>query len=55
MNSKKLEDSIVKIQRRYKTIKREINALNYSISFQRDYLISMINNLSLLTFFNLFS
>jgi len=54
MNSKKLEESIVKIQRRYKTIKSEINSLNYSVSFQRDYLISMINNLSSLNTIKLF-
>jgi len=54
MNSKKIEDSIIKIQRRYKTIKSEINSLNYSVSFQRDYLISMINNLSSLNTIKLF-
>ena len=54
MSSKKLEDSIVKIQIRYKTIKSEINSLNYSVSFQRDYLISMINNLSSLNAIKLF-
>lgn len=54
MTSKKIEDSIVKIQRRYKTIKSEINSLNYSVSFQRDYLISMINNLSSLNTIKLF-
>ena len=40
------EHGITKIQYRYKTLKSEINALNYSVSFQRDYLMSMINNLS---------
>jgi len=50
----KIENSIVKIQRRYKTIKNEINSLNYSVSFQRDYLISMINNLSSLNTIKLF-
>jgi len=54
MNYNKIEDSIVKIQRRYKTIKSEINSLNYSVSFQRDYLISMINNLSSLNTIKLF-
>ena len=51
MNSKtnkldNVENGIIKMQRRYKTLKSEINALNYSVSFQRDYLMSMINNLS---------
>ena len=54
MSFKKIEDFIVKIQRRYKTIKSEINSLNYSVSFQRDYLISMINNLSSLNTIKLF-
>ena len=43
---KNLENSIIKIQRKYKTLKTKINALNHSITFQKDYLISMINNLS---------
>ncbi len=48
MNSKNLNmnKNIIKNNRRYKTLKSEINSLNYSISFQRDFLISMLNNLS---------
>ena len=41
-----MESGIIKMQRRYKTLKSEINALNYSVTFQKDYLMSMINNLS---------
>lgn len=41
-----LENCIIKLQRKYKTLKSEINALNYSVTFQKDYLMSMINNLS---------
>lgn len=41
-----LEKGIIKIQRKYKSLKHDINLLNYSISFQKDYLMSMINNLS---------
>ena len=41
-----LERGIIKIQRKYRNLKSEINSLNYSVSFQRDYLMSMINNLS---------
>ena len=41
-----VENGIIKMQRRYKTLKSEINALNYSVTFQKDYLMSMINNLS---------
>lgn len=41
-----LENGIIRMQRKYKTLKSEINALNYSVSFQKDYLMSMINNLS---------
>ena len=41
MNSKNnnlnINDRIIKIQRNYKSIKTEINLLNYSVSFQRDY------------------
>ncbi len=48
MNSKNLNmnKNIIKNNRRYKTLKSDINSLNYSISFQRDFLISMLNNLS---------
>jgi ATP-dependent Lon protease len=49
MNNKNdFTNAIMKIQRKYKTLKSEINLLNYFISFQRDYLTSMINNLSTL-------
>lgn len=41
-----LEKGIIKIQRKYKSLKRDINLLNYSIAFQKDYLMSMVNNLS---------
>ena len=41
-----MEKGIIKNHRKYKTLKNEISALNYSISFQRDYLMGMINNLS---------
>ncbi len=41
-----IEKGIIKNNRKYKTLKNEINSLNYSISFQRDYLMGMINNLS---------
>ena len=37
---------IVKIQKKYRFLRLKINKLNKIISFQRDYLISMINNLS---------
>lgn len=49
MNSQNLsnfEKSIIKIQKIYRKLKYETNLLNYLISFQKDYLISMINNLS---------
>jgi hypothetical protein len=36
----------IKKHRKYKTLKNEISSLNYSISFQRDYLLGMLNNLS---------
>lgn len=45
-NFSNLENGIIKIQRKYRNLKSEINSLNYSVSFQRDYLMSMINNLS---------
>jgi ATP-dependent Lon protease len=41
-----MENGIIKMQRKYRTLKSEINALNYSVTFQKDYLMSMINNLS---------
>jgi ATP-dependent Lon protease len=41
-------DLIIKLQQKFKTLKLEIIKLNDLISFQREYLISMINNLSLL-------
>ena len=45
-NFSNMENKIVKIQRRYRTLKSEIGSLNFSVSFQRYYLMSMINNLS---------
>ena len=41
-----MENGIIKMQRKYKSLKSEINALKYSVTFQKDYLMSMINNLS---------
>ena len=43
---KKFERAIIKIQRKYKSLKSNLSTLNYSISFQKDYLTGMINNLS---------
>jgi len=45
-HDKSLESSIIKIQRKYRTLKSEINNLNHLVLFQRDYLLSMLNNLS---------
>jgi hypothetical protein len=42
-----LEKGIITIQRKYRNLKSEINSLNYSVSFQRDYLMSMINTYDL--------
>ena len=39
-------NGFIKNYHKYKTLKNEISSLNYSISFQRDYLMGMINNLS---------
>jgi ATP-dependent Lon protease len=49
-----LEESAIKIQRNYRKLKAKINSLNYSISFQRDYLMSMINNLSTMNNYKLY-
>lgn len=49
-----LEKGIIKLQRKYRSLKIEINSINYSISFQRDYLMSMINNLSTMNNLKLF-
>lgn len=40
-----MENSIIKIQRRFNKLKNEIRYLNYSITFIRDYLLGMVNNL----------
>ncbi len=53
-NRSDLEKGIIKIQRKYRSLKNEINSLNYSVSFQRDYLMSMINNLSNMNNFKLY-
>jgi ATP-dependent Lon protease len=45
---------IIKIQKKYKAIKFKINELNNLISFQREYLINMINNLSWLNYIKLY-
>ena len=39
---------VIKIQKKYRSFKVKIKELNNLISFQREYLINMINNLSLL-------
>jgi len=46
MNVKCIIKCIIKIQKKYRTFKVKIKELNNLISFQREYLISMINNLS---------
>jgi ATP-dependent Lon protease len=45
-NFSNFEESIIKIQRKYRKLKYEINLLNYLISLQKDYLMSMIDNIS---------
>ena len=45
---------IIKIQRNYKAFKVKLNKLNDLISFQREYLTSMINNLSFLNYMKLY-
>ena len=55
MNSKNDNTKNVPIKsRKYKTLKNEIGSLNYSISFQRDYLLGMLNNLSYMNNIKLF-
>ena len=44
----------IKKHKKYKTLKTEISSLNYSISFQKDYLLGMLNNLSYLNNIKLF-
>jgi ATP-dependent Lon protease len=48
------EKGVIKNQCKYKTLKNEISSLNYSISYQRDYLMGMINNLSYMNNIKLF-
>ena len=38
-------DSITRLQRRYKYLRSKIIYYNQKLSFQKDYLMSMINNL----------
>jgi ATP-dependent Lon protease len=45
---------VTKIQRKYRAIKNHINDLNYRIAFQKDYLMSMINNLSTMNGYKLY-
>jgi hypothetical protein len=47
-------NTIIKIDRKYKLLKHEISLLSYSIGFQKDYMISMMNNLSNLNSIKLF-
>jgi len=55
MNSKNDNTKNIPIKnRKYKTLKNEISSLNYSISFQRDYLLGMLNNLSFMNNIKLF-
>ena len=55
MNSKNDNTKNIPIKsRKYKTLKNEIGSLNYSISFQRDYLLGMLNNLSYMNNIKLF-
>lgn len=45
---------IITLQKKYKSLRMQIKKLNELIYFQRDYLISMINNLSLLNNYKLY-
>jgi hypothetical protein len=57
MNNKSpdfLENQISKIQKKYRSIKIKINKLDELISFQKDYLMSMINNLSFMNNLKIF-
>lgn len=55
MNSKNDNTKNIPIKsRKYKTLKNEIGSLNYSISFQKDYLLGMLNNLSYMNSIKLF-
>ena len=45
---KRIIKCVIKIQKKYRDFKLKIKELDNLISFQREYLISMINNLSFL-------
>jgi ATP-dependent Lon protease len=50
----KFDRAIIKFQRKYKSKNNDVNTLNYSISFQKDYLTGMINNLSTMNHLKLY-
>ena len=47
-------NSIIKIDRKYKLLNYDIPSLSHMIGFQKDYMISMMNNLSTLNHMRLF-
>ena len=47
-------NTIIKIDRKYKLLNHDIKSLNHMIGFQKDYMISMMNNLSTLNHMRLF-
>jgi hypothetical protein len=57
MNNKSsefLKNQFCKILKKYRNLRIEINKLKYSITFQKDYLMCMINNLSFMNNIKIF-